>query len=259
MTDLATLQAEFQAGILSAAEDVLPDAIQPGSRETAGVLFGIYRHAYAARLVEVLHGNFDQTWTLLGDEGFAAAARAYIATAPSAVRNARWYGEGFSEFLHALYPGTPAVGDLAALDWAIALAFDAADSPVCGADAMAAFHPQQWPGLRFALHPAVRRIAVTTAAATVYEALNAGEPPGKLDPVATHTILVWREGYAVRYRALPADEDAALAQLAEGETFSVLCEVLSEFTSAETAGARAAELLRLWLDCGMIAGVDPSD
>lgn len=255
MTDLAALQAQFQAAILSPGDDGVLAVIKDSPREAAPVLFGIYRHAYSARLVEVLQGNFDKTWSLLGDEGFAAAARAYIAATPSQVRNARWYGSGFADFLARRYRKMPAVGDVAALDWAIAAAFDAPDAASCEAAAMAAFHPQQWPDLCFMLHPAVRRVAVATPAAAIYEALSAGEAPGALDPVADHTILVWREGYTVRYRALAAGEAAALDRLAAGDTFGTICEALCGFVGAETAGAEAAGLLRLWLDSEMIASI----
>ncbi len=255
MTDLATLQAEFQAAILHTGNDTVPDGINAGPRESAATLFGIYRHAYAARLVEVLQANFDKTWALLGDDGFDAAARAYIASAPSAVRNARWYGDGFAGFLASHHSGTPAVADVAALDWAIAAAFDAPDAPACGVEAMAAFHPQEWPELRFALHLAVRRVPAATPAAAIYQALAAGDGPGPLEPVPLHHTLVWRDGYTVRYRVLDEAEDAALAQLAAGEPFAAICEALAGCVGADTAGSHAAALLRLWLESGMILSV----
>lgn len=255
MSDLAALQARFQAGILSPDNDAAPDGINAGARETASALFAIYRHAYAARLVEVLQANFDKTWGLLGDEGFDSAARAYIASAPSTFRNARWYGRGFAGFLTRYHNQTPAVAEVAAMDWAIAAAFDAPDAPACGVEAMAAFHPQEWPELRFTLHPAVHRLSASTPAAAIYQALTAGDAPVSLEPVPPHGVLVWRDGLTVRYRALDEAEDLALASLAAGCSFATICEALAGCIGPDTAGSHAATLLRLWLESGMISSV----
>lgn len=253
MSDLAALQARFQAGILAPDNGAALADINDSPREAAPVLFGVYRHAYAARLVEVLQGNFDKTWSLLGDDGFAEAARAYIAAAPSRFRNARWFGDGFAAFLAGYHAASPAVGDVAALDWAIAGAFDAADEACVRAEALAALHPEDWPGLSFRLQAAVRLVPVTTPAAAIYEAMGAGEAPPALDPVGPQTVLVWRDGLTVRYRVLEPDEAAALAAVAEGQPFAGVCERIAAVAGAETAGARAAQLLGQWLESRLVA------
>ena len=50
---LAELQDRFQAAVIAGDDDIL--ALIPGnSRTTNDVLLGVYRHAYVARLVEVV-------------------------------------------------------------------------------------------------------------------------------------------------------------------------------------------------------------
>ena len=70
MTRLADLQAAFQGGVTADADAAVLPLINGSARESAQNLFRVYRYAYAARLVEVLQANFEQTWALLGDEGF---------------------------------------------------------------------------------------------------------------------------------------------------------------------------------------------
>ncbi|MCA8927303.1 MAG: putative DNA-binding domain-containing protein [Alphaproteobacteria bacterium] len=255
MSRLAALQARFQAGILSESDDRVLADLDDAAGENAATRFGIYRYAYTARLVEVLQANFEYTWSLLGDEGFADAARTYVRTGPSRFRNARWFGDGLAPFLARRFAETPAVGDVAALDWAIAGAFDAPDSPPMRAEALAALHPQAWPGLRFGLHPSVRVVPVATPAAAICEALATGNAP-PLDPVEPHTVLVWRDEATVRYRALEADEAAALDAVAAGRSFAEVCETLAQRVGAEAAGARAATLLAQWLAAGVIGRME---
>ncbi len=255
MTGLSELQARFQAGILAVDDDTALDLINDGSREPAATLFGIYRYAYAARLVEVLQANFDVTWTLLGDEGFDEAARAYIAETPSRFQNARWYGDRFAEFLKTYMTGMPAVADIAALDWAIASAFDSADQPALTPEAMAVFQPSDWPDLVFLPHNSLQFVTVSTAAAEIYEALSAGEPPGSMLPTEINTVLVWRDQHTVRYRRLDTDESSLLANMIVGCKFSYLCEIAADVVGSECAGMKVAGFLRLWLQSGMIISV----
>ena len=81
MGDLAALPARFQASILSPDDDAALADLNDSPRETVPVLFGVYRHAYGARLIEVLQANFDQTWGLLGDQGFAPIVLLSVVTA----------------------------------------------------------------------------------------------------------------------------------------------------------------------------------
>jgi hypothetical protein len=255
LSGLADLQLRFQAGILSHDDDRVLADINHGSRESADVLFGVYRYAYAARLVEVLQANFDVTWSLLGDNAFEEAARAYIAETPSGFRNARWYGDNFAAFLARYFPDSPAVTDIAAMDWAIAAAFDASDQNVVDEGALAAFHPQDWPNLRFELHKSLQLVAVQTSAAENYEALSGGGPPASMEQSIENTVLVWRDGHTVRYRRLDLDESSLLANMIVGCKFSRMCEIAADVVGTEYASTRVAGLLRTWLQGGIVVSV----
>jgi hypothetical protein len=97
MTSLKQLQERFQAGIL-AGDDTILGNVRDSAREQRSVLFGVYRNAYVARLVEILGNDYSQVHAYLGDEGLAKLARAYIAAHPSDRRNARWFGRHLPAF-----------------------------------------------------------------------------------------------------------------------------------------------------------------
>lgn len=66
------------------------------------------------------------------------------------------------------------------------------------------------------------------------------------------SILIWRHGLETRYRSLGSDEAAALTAALKGEKFSTLCEVLLEFLSPDQVAQRAAILLKMWLNDGLV-------
>ena len=63
MKSLKELQDSFQRGIL-AGDDAILDEVNDSDKEQRKVLFGVYRHAYVARLAEIL----DDGEIAVGDE-----------------------------------------------------------------------------------------------------------------------------------------------------------------------------------------------
>ena len=54
---------------------------------------------------------------------------------------------------------------------------------------------------------------------------------------------------------MAADEAAALDAARGGATFPEVCEILASLLGAEAAPMRAAGLLRVWVDQGLLAGL----
>src|SRR3989338_3715406 len=88
----------------------------------------IYHNAYRARLLEALRGDYPAVHGWLGDQQFDALAGAYIAAHPSRHFSLRWLGAELASFIETyLVPAQAApLGELARLEWAFGLAFDAA-------------------------------------------------------------------------------------------------------------------------------------
>lgn len=251
---LHPLQRAF-AGYLLDGRDEIRTAVRPSSKADIDTLLGVYRHAYAARLVEVLGNDFPGVKALAGDAEFETLARAYVAAHPSRGFSVRGFGGALAEFLRHSppYSERPALADMAAFEAALADAFDAADSQPIGPEHMASLPPPAWPTLTFEFHPSARRLALRTAAPAAWATQNAGERPDE-PAIEAGDWLVWRQGLDVKYRRLEPDEAAALHAAMAGEDFSAICEALAEHGPEEEAASRAAGLIRIWLEAGLVTG-----
>ena len=126
MSSLKDLQESFQRGILAGDDTILAE-IKDSAKEERKALLGVYRHAYVARLAEVLADDYEQLHAYLGDSGFAKFAKSYIAAHPSDRKSARDFGRHVPEFLKADagFAKHPELAEIARLEKALADAFDA--------------------------------------------------------------------------------------------------------------------------------------
>jgi hypothetical protein len=90
---LAELQSAFQRAVISGDDDIM-NSILDNSRTNRAVLFGVYRHAYVSRLIDIVRNDHRLLHAYLGDEAFSKIARAYIAARPSHTQNGRWFSHG---------------------------------------------------------------------------------------------------------------------------------------------------------------------
>jgi len=173
MKRLKELQDEFQRGIL-AEDDAILAEVNDSAKEDRKVLFGVYRHAYVARLAEIVGQGYEQVHAYIGDQAFARLVKAYIAAHPSDQRNARWFSRHLPAFMAKLaaYVEHPEVAALAALEKALADAFDEPDCKALTIEALAALEPEAWPYLVFQSNPTAIRLSFATNAAAIWTALK---------------------------------------------------------------------------------------
>ena len=253
---LETLQAAF-IDHLQDASSRLVEAVADGGRIGIERRLAIYHNAYGARLVEALRDSYGHTLSYLGDEGFEAMARAYMACHPSGHPNLRWFGSRFPDWLAATCTDDPDIGELASLDWALRLAFDGADAPVLALDALAALPPEAWETVRLVWHPTCRRLVLKHNTLAIWQALDQDQVPPPAQALASPTqLLVWRHELQPHFRSLGAFEASAVDRLLGGAGFAAACEALqAEFPESETA-PEAGALLRRWIDEGLLSGLD---
>jgi Putative DNA-binding domain len=264
---LADQQRAFAAAVRLSAE---PGALLRPRTGGAAPLLSTYRHAYVERLVQALRDNHDVLALALGDEAFAALARRYVAAAPSPHRSIRWYGDGLADFCGRLADAGdpmvphPAHADVARMDWALRTAFDAADAAPLSAEDLMAVAAEDWPALRFALHPSTALVHVDWAIEAAWRALrdHAADPSGRepelpVPELRPHELLVWRSGLETRWRSLDHHEARAIRAVHAGQPFGHWCSHAQD--DAATAASAAALWLRGWLDQGLLSGmrVDP--
>ena len=122
MSDLATLQREFQAHVLRGDGAFLAQIAQRGAPTTAAHRAFIYYNAYRRRLVEVLQNDFPGVRALTGDADFETLAAAYIDACPSRHPSLRYFGARFADFLRDFPAAMAGTGELLP---AVASFFDA--------------------------------------------------------------------------------------------------------------------------------------
>jgi hypothetical protein len=259
---LTRLQDDFQRRILGGDAAIL-DAVVGNATANADERVGVYVHAYSARLVEALENEFLTLRFAAGDGTASEIFHAYVAATPSTLRNVRWYGKDLAQFLRTAAPwrDTPAFAELAGLDWAISVSFDAADE-TCIAEADIAVVPfERWGEMILHLPQHVRRETFAWNVGQVRHARDGGLPCPKLWRLEfPQTWIVSRQGLEVHYRQLEADEAVALEAVAAGHPFERMCEVLCDWHPQEEVALRAAGLLKAWIGNGWIAGVElPTD
>jgi len=262
---LAEFQSAMQRAILERDTSILSQ-IPDGAKAKRDVLLDVYLDAYRLRLAGILRHDFPRTATLidrrLGDGAFDALASDYIAANPSHTPNARWYGQSLPRFMAS----DPRLADrfdiheLAQLEGALNDVFDMPDVPAIGLDALAASAPGDFGGFVFAPHPTVRRLETHTDIMRLWRELDAkDDAPAYPEPAAAcqegSALLVWRQDFTARFRALEAEEAMAWDEAAKGVRFGVLCEMLAVSGSAETADRRAAQYIGRWLSDGLLCGV----
>jgi len=254
---LPRLQRRLQDYLLG-TDDSIAAAVDDSPRTDAATLLGVYRDAYALRLLEILRKDYPKTHEMLGDDHFDALGRAYLAAHPSRTFTVRWFGQYLPAFLAATAPWSdhPVLAEMATLEWALGEAFDAPDVAPIGPEAIGAVPHAGWPGLVFTLHPSLRRHAFRYKVPELWQQLEHGEEHAGEVPIYDEavTFLVWREGLQPVYRGVEPDEAWALAQLVEGSSFGALCDGLTRFHDPATAAGRAAQMLKQWLTDGLITG-----
>ncbi len=258
MSSFKDFQDSFQRGILERDDTILGD-VKDSATESRSVLFGVYRHAYVARLAEILGDDYEQVHAYLGDEGFARLVKAYIDANPSDRRSARWFGRHMPTFARETAPFSNhrGVSEIAALEKALSDAFDGPNAEPLSIDQLAALAVDDWPRLVFQPHPTTIRLTFTTNAADIWSALKDETAPPKLERFPEpQALLVWRQDFMAHFRPLGAEESMMWNEASKGVRFGVLCEMVAMFGGEDEAELRAATYLRGWIDLGLLAGYE---
>lgn len=252
---LHELQSRLQAAILDGDDSVL--AWIPGnSRTTRDTLFGVYRHAYRGRLIEILGNDYPKLRALAGAAEFQELALAFVNAFPSRTPNARWFGARFPEFLasRATSVRRTLYAELASIEKALSDAFDSADASVLTLTDLAQVPPDAWARLVFLAHPSVSVRATTTNAFAVWRALNQDKtPPRAASRKAGETLMIWRQDARPLVRQMTYEDAMIWTEASKGASFGALCEILSTYDDPDTAAGRAASYLHGWLTSGMLS------
>ena len=254
---LGDLQRAFQDYLLASSES-FQAAVRDTKKADRLTLLDVYRDGYALRLIEALTTDYPGLMAMAGPADFDHMARAYIAAHPSHHPSIRWFGKDVADFLGSTppYSRTPAAAEMARFEWALGEAFDSPDATPVTADALMALPPEAWETLAFTPLPSLRRLTLEFDVPQAWQRREDVEPGNLEVERAARSVrwAIWRPELVSNFRSLDEDDAALLDALADGRTFPELCEAIAPFTGEEQAPARAAGLLRAWVEGGLIAG-----
>jgi hypothetical protein len=244
---LLALQQNFSTWLTSESAEV---AAQFDERARAGL--GVYLNNYRAQLLACLSASFPVLRAWMGDAAFEGAAASHIDNIPPHAWTLDAYGLDFHETLRRLYPADPEIAELARLERDLEAAFVGPDSTPVDPAALA---DVDWDAAVIHFVPTLRLLPVTTNAAAIWSAVSSGEtrPAAELLPEPV-ILAIWRQHFAPRFRAVTADEAAAICAAREGQPFGSLCANWIERHGEEQGPAVAGALLGQWISDGWIAG-----
>jgi hypothetical protein len=218
-------EASWTRALLDAGQPV-PDGLAAENAHIATRRFAVHRNNILAGLLKTLGGRFPATKRIVGEEFFAAMARAFVMQRPPRTPLLAAYGDELPAFIAAFAPARelPYLVDVARLEAARTRAYHAADAVPLDAGAFAALDADAVGGLRIELHPAAEIVRSPHPIVTIW-AMNSGERPlAAIEDWRGEDALVVRPVLEVEVRLLLPGGAAFLLALAAGRPLAEAAE-----------------------------------
>ena len=252
---LQTVQTDFQDYILHGNKEqpAIVGLISDDFGLPAAERLALYYDAYRLRLCEALSESFKKTRTYVGDDTFSELCLGYIDRHPSRNRNLRWFGDVFAAFVGAALPDYPVVAELAAFEWALGLAFDAANAPVLTAREVQGLGADDWEQVGFGVPPSLQALNLHWNAPGIWLALDQEASPPQAELFEQgRTWVIWRKDLQAHFRSVDAYEALALRGLAQGKSFAAVCAEAAALAEADIT-PHIAGWLQTWLKEAMLS------
>jgi hypothetical protein len=178
----------------------------------------VYNGGYLARLVEVMAADYGGVQQLVGADRFQELVAGYVTAHPSRHPNLNQLGRRFPAFVRRQrsLPHRAFAAELAELELAMALAFDAEPCVPIDLGALQALSPARQGRVRFAFNPSVRLLACRYPTNGWFQAWKDEESPPP--PALARTwVCVYRKDWRVFRLGLQARPFAVLRALATGQ------------------------------------------
>jgi len=230
----------------------------------------IYREQFWFRHEGALREDFPSLVHVLGDDGFEALSRAYLARHPPRSFTLRDLGERLCDFVRAEEPwrNDPLLGEIAELEWAFVEAFDAPDATRLDVGALATATEDDWERARLTFQPSLRRLALRHPVHELRGQVRAGEDPPRPGP-RDSWIVIYRAGLGhegstadfgtLQYIEVEPQAYRLLGALAAGARLAAACEEAAaqeEAATSEELAARVGAWFQTWAAYGWISRVD---
>lgn len=216
--------------------------------------FNVYRNNVIVSLCEALGETYPSVKALLGEEYFAALARAFIAEHRPSNPVLIWYGEEFASFLAAFPPlkAYPYLEDVARLEWAWLQSYHAKDCEVFDPAALASIQPADLGGVRFRRHPAT---AIVASEWPIWDLVRVNRfkdgEQSQIDLSVAQPVLIVRPEFDVDVRILEPSHVAFGVAIFSGASLGEAAETALDVDS----GFTLADCLSNFLSNGALAGL----
>jgi hypothetical protein len=219
----------------------------------------IYGGMYEARLLECLVVDFPVTRALVGERRFATLVRRFLTRHPPSSWTLNRLGAKFPAFLRTVrgLPRRELVCDVATIERAMSVAFDAPDAPVLTAAEVSRVPSGAWADARLVPSPSLAVLSPATQAnLAVKSVLQDGRTPRRL-PRGPSWVAVYRKDLRVWRLDLTRPMHAALSSLARGRTLSQALAAASRADAGDpaTLPARVQRWFAIWVEEGVFSEV----
>lgn len=218
---LRDMQVAFADAMSADGIDALEPYIVGNGMEPAQRV-AVYRNNVLHNRRTALRAVYAVVERLVGTPFFDYATGHYIERCASTSGDMHRYGASFPEFLQGFAPTRQLayLPDTARLEWAMHLAFHAADHAPLALDRLGRLPPASRAALGFTLHPACRLLSSPYPVHRIWEWNQPGaEQQGQLDVGSEGaSLLVRRSGHAVELQSLDTAEFTMLQALSAGRT-----------------------------------------
>jgi len=247
-------QAQFKHYLFTGANEAqLAQAIADPTGIGAVTRMDVYRNAYYIRLQAALAHDFPVLLAVLGDEAFGHQMAKYLQACPSIAPSLRQLGQPLSDWFRK--SDKHALADLAALEWAVLDAFDAADASTLDAKDLVTILPEHWHQLWFELHPSLSLLQTQSNAHELWAAYRDNQAIPPIRSTTPHNLAIWRSPNGPTIRPLSKQAFLSLDSLGHGCTFGDMCVRLAEQDFVEDVPTVAAQLLMEFVSNSWITAV----
>ncbi|HEY7510594.1 MAG TPA: DNA-binding domain-containing protein [Vicinamibacteria bacterium] len=236
------------------------DLVRPSARLTAAERVGIYHDMYLLRMEEALATDYPALRHLLGERGFLDLVRGYVRAYPSRHFSLNRLGDHLPEYVarDARLKRRAFCHDLARLERALALVFDAPQTPPLGADAVAAVPGERWEGARLVPVAAFALLAFRYPVGAYADSVRDDEghehPPLRR---ADTWAVVYRRDYSVWRQDLSRAGYHVLRELASGRTVGEAVASALRIRARDRPTERGLfRLFRGWMAAGLFQGIE---
>jgi hypothetical protein len=257
-TDLAGIQSWMQAIIVSDPDSEIPEQearelVLPSKTLSPMERVDIYRSMYLSRMVEALEIDYPGLAQYLGVEGFYNLVARFVDAYPSRSYTLNRLGDRLPDFIATLsdVKRKDFLHDLARLESASNVAFDAEETPPLTAGAIAAVPQEAWENARMkpiaALHLLEFQYPVSEYLGSVLDEA----PPPNTKRKRTW-VAAYRKDYGLRRLDLTLPEYELLCDLVNQKTVGEA--IITACTKKGKARAKEEDLFK-WFQTWMAQGL----